>query len=487
MTTRSRSRIVPLLLLLTALVRAAWLARFSADPLGAVDAEGYHLIARNLLAGHGFAMTWNEPFCPTALRTPLYPLFLAGVYAVLGLDPARAVLVQVLLEVVTTALVIQMGRQIGGRRIGAPAGLLYALNGTTQRYTGTLFSEALLLPVLAAALCVTIQAIRSPKRTHAAAAGALWALALLTKPNVQYLAFTIPLLLVLASRNTQSFDSAQDRHAIRPLLFLAALLIVAAPWLIRNHLVAGRWTLSTAFEENLARVSAVATLAQVRGQRVEPWTVSWEALYSELVAEARQRYAWDARTSDDSVCAMRRRRHREVVAVAREMLRAHPWQAVETHLRGVVRSVLDPGHRTWYPALTGRGWETTGVIINVWQRMGESLRICAVGDALHALWLERVLRPPLSAALLWWGLLTARAVVWVLGLRGWQRLLRTEPVLAHVLAGTVVYVVLLPGPIAYDRFYIPAIPAVVILVVIGLTKGEPGRTRVRMRQVSVEK
>ncbi len=462
-------------LLLTALTRVAWLARFPTDPSGAVDAEGYHLIARNLLAGHGFAMTWEAPFCPTVVRTPLYPLFLAGVYGTWGLDPMRAVLAQVMLEVVTTALVIRLGRNVGSRRVGALAGLLYALNGTTQRYTGQLFAETLLLTVLAAALCVTARAIRSPTRIHTTAAGALWGLAVLTKPNVQYLALIAGFLSAFAPlRHTfLQLRSGQTRitfYVSRALRFALGLLITASPWLIRNRRVLNRWTLSTAFEENVARVSAVATLAEVRGLRVEPWTPTWEALYGELVDEAARRYDWEGRAGASGACAEERRRHREVAVIAREVVRARPLAAIRAHLGGVVRSLLDPGHRTWYPALTGRRWATTGVVANVWQRMGESLRIGAVGDALHALWLERVARPPLGATLLWWGLLVGRVAVWGAGLRGWLRLLRQRPGPAQLLAATVIYVVLLPGPIAYDRFYLPAIPVVAALVALGLTK-----------------
>ncbi len=453
--------------LLTTLVRVAWLARFPADPVGAVDAEGYHLIARNLLAGRGFAMTWEAPFCATAVRTPLYPLFLAGVYGAWGLDPARAVLAQVLLEVLTTALVVRLGREAGGRRVGMLAGLLYALNGTTQRYTGQLFAETLLLTTLTATLCVTVRAIRSPKRVHAITAGLLWGPALLAKPNVQYLALTAGFLITFApSLHVSRFTF----YISRALLFTFGLLLITFPWLIRNRRLLDRWTLSTAFQENVARVSAVATLAEARGLRVEPWTPSWDALYGELVDEAAQRYDWEGRAEPSDACAEERRRHREVAVVAGKVLRTYPLAALRAHLRGVGRSLLNPGHRTWYPTLTGRRWATTGVVANVWRRMGESLRIGAVGDALYALWLERIARPPLGATLLWWGLLAGRVSVWGTGLRGWRRLLRHPPGLAYLLAATVLYVVLLPGPIAHDRFYLPAVPAVTVLVAISLTK-----------------
>ena len=58
-------------LALTAWVRAAWLVHFHPHPLDLVDAEGYHLLAVNLLAGRGFAIGWGPPFCPTAVRSPL--------------------------------------------------------------------------------------------------------------------------------------------------------------------------------------------------------------------------------------------------------------------------------------------------------------------------------------------------------------------------------------------------------------------------------
>ena len=139
-------------LLLTLAVRVAWLAIFPVDPIGPVDAEGFHLLAVNVLSGRGFAIGWESPFCPTAVRTPLYPLFLMGSYATLGTVPAHAVLMQLMLEVITAALIIRLGRDLGGQHVGMIAGLLYALNGSTQRYTGYLLAETLLLPLLTAAL-----------------------------------------------------------------------------------------------------------------------------------------------------------------------------------------------------------------------------------------------------------------------------------------------------------------------------------------------
>ncbi|MFP4345812.1 MAG: glycosyltransferase family 39 protein [Anaerolineales bacterium] len=450
--------------LLTLLVRALWLARFGDDPLEPVDARGYHLLARNLLAGRGLAMTWDPPYCSTSLRAPLYPLFLAGTYGVFGLEPARAVLAHLLLEAVTGALVVRLAREVGGGRVALPAGLLYALNGTTQRYVGVLYSELLLLSLVAAALWASVLALRRAAPRPALVAGALWGLAVLTKPNVQYLAVAVGLLLLarILLRRSQV-----ERSLLPGATFFLALALVLAPWLLRNRLLFDRWMISTAFEENLARVSAPATLAEVRGVRVIPWTETWEALYGELTVEAVLRFGASVEDESTLSCFERERWHREVASVARELVNEQRRAFLAAHLKGVLRSLLRVGHRTWYLDLTGEPWEATGILDDVWQRMLESFAVGAVGDAFHALWLERVIRAPPGPALLWWGLLLARVLLWWLALRGLLRLLRRRPYVALLLLGTLAYFILLPGPIAYERFYMPAIPTTVTLVACG--------------------
>ncbi|MDF1516156.1 MAG: hypothetical protein P1S60_20270, partial [Anaerolineae bacterium] len=197
--------ILPFVLLLVALVRALWIKSFPTNPVEPVDAEGFMLLAQNIRAGHGFAIAWEAPFCPNTVRTPLYPAFLAMCFGVLGPHPHHIVLVQLLLEVLTGACVIRLAmlwlsllhrrkrRYIGG----AFAGIFYAINGTTQRFTGYLFAENLLLPLLSLAVLFSVQTLHRPSRRRAARAALFWALAVLTKPNVQYLALGTGVMLII--------------------------------------------------------------------------------------------------------------------------------------------------------------------------------------------------------------------------------------------------------------------------------------------------
>lgn len=453
---------------LALVTRALWLARFPTDPIGAIDAEGFHLLAVNLLAGRGFAIGWEPPFCPTAIRPPLYPYFVIGVYTRLGAEPARVVLIQLLLEALTTALVIRLGREVGGRPAGALAGLLYALNGTTPRYTGQLLAEMLLLPLLAAALWVTLWGMRRTALWRLATAGTLWGAAILTKPNIQPGVWAIGALLTLRRLRA---SPRPGKSILAFWLLLGGLLL---PWSWHNRRVLDRWIISTAFEENLARVSAVATLAEVQGVPVEPWTETWEYLYEQgVVARAARRYGWTQPWESYQLpCAVQTQRHQQIAEAAREIVSAHPWAYTRAHLRGVFASLIDPGHRLWYPALTGETWAATGTLDDVWARMAWSFERYAWLDAFQALWQERIARLSPTAALIWWGLVALRGTVWWYGARGAARLWRRRPWAALTLVGLTAYLLVLPGPIAHDRFYTPAIPAVAVLLALGAQKNK---------------
>jgi hypothetical protein len=247
--------------------------------------------------------------------------------------------------------------------------------------------------------------------------------------------------------------------------FWGALAIVVGPWILRNGIRLGTWRLSTAFEENLARVSAVATEAKLMDLRLEPWSESWEHLYQRRVKVVTGDADGVLSATGGVGCAQLRYQQTLMADASRRIVTGHLWAYLDAHLQGVLRAVLDPGHRVWYYVLTGQDWSSTGVVPSIIQRMAWSLRRAAVGDALRAFWTQRLRDIPALAAALWWALTLQRALVIFLVLRGLWRL-RTNWVVGALLAGVVLYHVLLPGPIAYDRFYVPIVPVVCVCVCV---------------------
>jgi hypothetical protein len=465
--------VTSLVLLLTMLVRVLWLHTFPVQATATVDAEGYFLLGRNILNGDGFTIGWDPPFCANTVRTPAYPLFIALIFLVFGESTQVVVLFHVLLEVLTTAITIQLScsllRLVNSHRrscffMGMLSGILYAVNGTTQRYTGLFYSETLLLPLLAFATLLSCRVLQHPSILGMASAGIFWALSILTKPNVQYLACGIGLILTIAIlRKEKLFRS----RLLSIITFWLTLLLCLSPWLLRNKILTSRWLVSTAFEENLARVSAVAVMAEIQGVPAEPWTTTWEHIYDLMELHASIKYGGFFSVASPFNCQVITNRHNQVVREATRLLTQHPLLTIRTHMRGVIRSILDPGHRQWYATLTGKDWSTTEVVPNIWQRMAWSLQQRAVGDAIQAFISQRITQIPPLAGLLWWGLTVGKIFLWYLVIQGLWLLRRNQPQIL-LLAGLVLYILILPGPIAHDRFYIPAIPVVISLAVLGI-------------------
>lgn len=479
-------------LLLTACVRVAWLTLFPVDPLSLVDAEGFHLLAANMMAGRGFAIGWRAPFCPNTIRTPLYPLFLMVGYRLLGHGPERVVLLQILLEVVTAANVAALTREVArdtlSRKARALASLgaasLYAFNGTTQRFTGYLLSETLLLATMTVALWLSVRLLHRPTLRRSALAGSSWGLVLLTKPNVLYFAVAVGVLIFLRVATMPARDGVGRRRVLTGGMFWMGLWVLTLPWVVRNRLVAERWVFSTAFEENLVRVSGVATLLELQAVEAEPWTTTWEHVYRGFCRDVGARYgvspdliavwidgvegAVPARDAE-MVCANLEDLRAQAARAARALVLRHSDAYLRAHLRGVVRSLFDLSHRTWYRVLTGHEWAMTHVVPDIGARVAWSLQRYAVGDAIAAFWQERVVRIPRIAGLLWWGLFAGRGALWGLSLKGLASLRRHAAVVT-LLGGCVAYHLLLPGPIAHDRFYAPVVPVVISLVVVALSR-----------------
>src|SRR5713101_1224753 len=73
----------PILIIL--LIAFAWrLSLVLGFPHAAVDEIRYTAPAVNMLAGRGFSSDVSEPYLPSEHTMPLYPLFIAAVYAVFG-------------------------------------------------------------------------------------------------------------------------------------------------------------------------------------------------------------------------------------------------------------------------------------------------------------------------------------------------------------------------------------------------------------------
>ena len=458
-------------------------------PIASTDAWGYRQLAANLDSGNGFSLRGEAPFVPDSIRTPLYPAFLLLVRRTLGSSPRTAAGVQAFLDAGTMLLTGWLATRLAGHRAGRIAALLYALNPTQVRYASELLTETLLSFLLALAVYLLIcyrgtmhltAPLGSPLPSRPERAtgyvvllGAVTGFSALCKPNVEFMAFVWLLAIVWMGWGNWR------RVALDSTMLILAALVILLPWALRNRLVFGRWFLSTAFEGNVSRVSAPATLAALQRRYVAPWTPDWEALFGQIVASASTRYDWHAPWDTLTVREMDLANY-QVYATARQVLLEHPLAWLLSHAQGMARYLEPQTYRVCYARFTGRPWppdvlDDAAILV---------LRALGSGDwsvAGQIIVQERWLKLSRLQGVVWWGTFAGQLVGLALMLRGAHRL-RSQRVLVMALLLAIAYVLWVPGPIAYERFRVPVMSLILALIAASLPVAIQAKGTVGMRR-----
>lgn len=209
-----------------ALVRLAlWFAYGDAPPR-IWDERDYNAIAVNLVERGEFALT---PGTLTSIRPPLYPMVIAAVYQVAGVENVRAVrLLQVALGLLTVVLVHRLASTLYDRRVGLAAAALYGFYPSMLGYDGLILTEVLFTTLLVATLEALARAYRDGSPGRLALAGVWLGLSALTR-SVMYLfpALLVPFLLL-------TWRGGARRRAVAVLAVVVPFAAVLTPWTIRN-------------------------------------------------------------------------------------------------------------------------------------------------------------------------------------------------------------------------------------------------------------
>lgn len=113
-----------------------------------VDAFEYHKIAMDIVCRHQFTLSF-EAF-PDGVRTPVYPFYVATVYALFGAKPFLPILFQLFLDSLACVLLFLICRKFLSQRASLFAAALYAVDPYCIYYANTLLSESLLILALLA-------------------------------------------------------------------------------------------------------------------------------------------------------------------------------------------------------------------------------------------------------------------------------------------------------------------------------------------------
>ncbi len=222
---------------------------------GAADQVSYHELSRRVLEGHGFSFGtgwWPATAAgePTAHWSYVYVLYLTGVYALFGIHPIAARLIQaVLTGILQPLLSWSIGRRLFGPRSGLVAAALTSFYPYFVFYGGALMTESLYIVAILWILDISIAMTGASSGSYRVAGMRAWiflglacGMAVLLR---QVFLLLVPAVLVWIAWRLLRFNrSLSARQAVcRFALSIAVLLACIAPWTIRNYKAFGTFVL----------------------------------------------------------------------------------------------------------------------------------------------------------------------------------------------------------------------------------------------------
>lgn len=209
-------------------------------PREAGDEKRYTVPAVNMLAGHGFSSDVREPILPTEHTVPLYPVFIAAVYAVFGQNNSAVRVAQSAIDLLTCLLVAFVSFRLAPSKLRKPAAfmglIIYGfLCWFTVSWTRYVLAETLASFLTMLAVTASIITLRT-ERWRWLVVGFICGVALLVRADSVLLVAAFGLFLLIQIARLRTLKSV-----VNVLLFCAAIPLVLAPWIARNYIAFGKF------------------------------------------------------------------------------------------------------------------------------------------------------------------------------------------------------------------------------------------------------
>src|SRR3989344_5062372 len=213
---------------------------FRIEPL--VDARGYDKTAQNLVSGNGYREKLDAPFFldhAVARVGPGYQFFLAGIYKIFGRHLWLVWFLQAILHSLSGFLIYKISKKIFQDKekkefVGIISAALFLFFIDIWELTAMLLTETLFLFLLILSIYSAVKFFEGQNYKNSIFAGAAFGLAVLTRPTI------LPMFLIMlgAMMYKKQFKNAA--------LFFIPLVLIVAPWTIRNYKVHNAFILTSA-------------------------------------------------------------------------------------------------------------------------------------------------------------------------------------------------------------------------------------------------
>lgn len=202
-------------------------------PVNEGDSLAYHILSQNLLTHHGYSLSAAPPYVPDSFRLPGYPFFLFALQAI-GFPLVFVICIQMLIGSGTVVLTYLLGRKFLSEKVAYVAALLLCIEPTTVFFSVFVMSDTLFVFSILCALYFFISRQENTKKDlpFAFIGGLILGYAVLVRVIALYLP---PLFILAYSMLYRGKLRPITRSVLRHMAFLVGIIIVIAPWSLRNY------------------------------------------------------------------------------------------------------------------------------------------------------------------------------------------------------------------------------------------------------------
>jgi 4-amino-4-deoxy-L-arabinose transferase-like glycosyltransferase len=199
------------------------------------DPYGFLEMARMLVDGRGF----EGMGVLLHRRGPFYPMFIAGIFSVVGESLLVVRLVQCLLFAGTCLLVHDLGRRIYNDRTGVIAALACMVHPSLLRYVPDFHLECLFTFLVTLMVWQSVRLVERPTLGAAALFGGIAGIASLTKSVTLFYPLAFGAIWLFTRRATLLGPTRNLLPLVAAGVSVVSMALVIAPWTAKNYQLNG--------------------------------------------------------------------------------------------------------------------------------------------------------------------------------------------------------------------------------------------------------
>ncbi len=282
------------------------------------DAKEYHLIAVSLIEKGQFFV---ENSTIDTFRTPAYPIFLAIIYLIFGINVNAVIAVQLIIALGSVFLIYKIAYRLFNKRVAILSAAILSIEPNHILISYDLLTEILFIFILLAGTLCLIRSIQENSYKFLIFSAFLVGLTSLIRPISLFIPI-IPIFII----TIKSISDKENWNIIlkKSSLFVIIFIITIAPWFIRNKIVYDSFSFTSISGFNLLNYNVAYT---INANEDKPLVKIREELYKNKVLPM-----------GDSIKMEQNRFYLSEIQkkVAMDYIKNHKWNYFKAHIIGMI-------------------------------------------------------------------------------------------------------------------------------------------------------